>query len=368
MRLSTDRKTGMWRKFVLVLAVALAAAACGTDTETTTTDDDSEPVATGDAEPTEETTEEEATFAGGELTWVVMFGPGGDYDLLAREMAPFLSEELGVNVIVENQPGAGGLVAWNNLYRETGNVEIISWATGQGLVGNVLAEQDGIEFDLEQFTWLGRASAEPRILTTSANGRIQSVEDLLEADDVTFGSAGPGSSSYIDGSVIFAGLGVDGEHITGFEGDPEIWLNVNQGNVDLASGPLGVNIRPVEAGEHHLLLVLGNQRLPDYPDVPHLMELDLPDEQLAVLEAHVAASELGRLMIAPPGIPEDQAAILERALMSVWTDPELQEVINRRSTEVLNPVDGDAAWSIAQELLQADPAYKQLLIDALSTD
>lgn len=357
--------TASWRVLALLAALALALAACGTDEAT-----DGEAGEATDGDAGEETGGDagEAEYAGSELTWVVMFGPGGDYDLLAREMAPFLSEELGVNVVVDNQPGAGGLVAWNNLYRQEGDVELISWATGQGLVGSVLAEQEGVEFELEEFTWLGRASAEPRILTTGADGRIESVDDLLEAEGVTFGSTGPGSSSYIDGSVIFDGMGVDGEHVTGFEGDPEIWLALNQGNVDLASGPLGVNIRPVEAGEHRLLLVLGDERLPDYPDVPHLLELDLPEEQLAILEAHVASSQLGRLMIAPPGIPEDQAAVLEQALMNIWTDPELQEVIHERSTETLDPVDGEAAWGIAQSVLDADPAYKALLIEALTAE
>src|SRR4051812_37396165 len=59
---------------------------------------------------------EQAFFSGKTVRLVVGFGPGGGYDLYARMLAPYLAKSLGATVIVENRPGAGGLLALNVVY------------------------------------------------------------------------------------------------------------------------------------------------------------------------------------------------------------------------------------------------------------
>ena len=89
-RIETLRKAG----FVFGVMLALAA-----------------PVSPGAAQDPEQ-----AFFSGKTVRFVVGFGPGGGYDSDARMLAPYLSKTLGATVIVENRPGAGGLVALNGLY------------------------------------------------------------------------------------------------------------------------------------------------------------------------------------------------------------------------------------------------------------
>src|ERR1700733_13707986 len=59
---------------------------------------------------------ERAYFGGKTVRLIVGYGPGGGYDAYARMIAPYLTHDLGASVVVENQPGAGGLTALNNLY------------------------------------------------------------------------------------------------------------------------------------------------------------------------------------------------------------------------------------------------------------
>src|SRR6202163_2201403 len=106
---------------------------------------------------------ERAYFGGKTVRMVVGYGPGGGYDAYARMVAPHLSKVLGASVVVENQPGAGGLVALNRIATAAPEGLTIMIVNGTGAALSQLTEQAGVRFDLGQFGYLGTVSASPWI-------------------------------------------------------------------------------------------------------------------------------------------------------------------------------------------------------------
>src|ERR1700754_3348201 len=91
---------------------------------------------------------EQAFFTGKTVRFVVGFGPGGGYDAYARMLAPYLSKTLGTTVIVENRPGAGGLLALNGVYIAPPDGLTMMIVNGTAAVYSQLTDLQGARYDL----------------------------------------------------------------------------------------------------------------------------------------------------------------------------------------------------------------------------
>src|SRR6266542_3419953 len=97
---------------------------------------------------------EKAFFAGKTVRMVVGSGTGGGYDIFSRMIAPYLSKVLGTTVIVENQPGAGGLIALNRLYVAPPDGLQISLSNGTSAAFAQITDQQGVRYELAKFSYL----------------------------------------------------------------------------------------------------------------------------------------------------------------------------------------------------------------------
>ena len=114
---------------------------------------------------------EQAFFAGKTVRFVVGFGPGGGYDTYARMLAPYLSKTLGATVIVENRPGAGGLVALNGVYISPPDGLTMMIVNGTGAAFSQLTDQQGARYDLGKLGYVATLSAPPSLWTAGDQGR-----------------------------------------------------------------------------------------------------------------------------------------------------------------------------------------------------
>ncbi|HEY0420955.1 MAG TPA: tripartite tricarboxylate transporter substrate-binding protein, partial [Acetobacteraceae bacterium] len=123
---------------------------------------------------------ERAFFGGKTIRLVVGYGPGGGYDAYARMIAPHLSTALGASVVVENQPGAGGLVALNRIYTAAPDGLTIMIVNGTGAALSQLTEQAGVRFDLGQLGYLGTVSASPWMWLVGPGSPIKTPQDAMK--------------------------------------------------------------------------------------------------------------------------------------------------------------------------------------------
>ncbi|MGY2001288.1 Bug family tripartite tricarboxylate transporter substrate binding protein [Blastococcus sp. SYSU DS1024] len=302
-----------------------------------------------------------ASLEGETITIVVPYEPGGGYDSYTRLVAPYLEEEIGATIAVQNQPGAGGLLALNSLLAEDADGTNLAIMNGVGAGGSSIAGAEGATFSLDDFTYVGRVASDPSLIVTSATGPFQTFDDVLAADEFRWGSTGPGAEDYVTSSLISAVFDIPGEVVTGFPGSGETELAVVQGSIDGMSGNLTSRRGAVEDGTQTPVLVVGEEA-PDWlpEDVPTVAELDTTEEQAGLLDAHLALIELGRPFVGPPGMDEAATECLRTAMAAAMENPELVEESIEQERE-LAFLPGDELESLVRELMDAPPAYSELL-------
>ncbi|MFA9431880.1 tripartite tricarboxylate transporter substrate-binding protein [Egicoccus sp. AB-alg2] len=367
------------RKFsrapIIGLALALALAACGGgdvdggDTAAPTTEE-----AAGDGAAGGDTTADTGDEDGGEGVTGVLEGelitielgvsPGGGYDSYARMIAPYLAEELNADVVVENVTGAGGLLSLNQVYNSPPDGTKITLINGAGVLGAVIGGAEGVEFDLADMTWIGRLAGEPRLITVGTHTPYETAEDLVGSDDpVTFAATGPTSGAGIVSALSIEALGLsNGDVVYGFDGSEESTLSVTAGELDAVANTLGTAMTNVNAGDHRPLILIGNERVEELPDVPTYGELDLEGEAAQIAAAMVAITEGGRLLAGPPGMPDEVINELRAAFENLVNNPELLEEAERQNLPI-QWLDHTQVEQIIADALDAPPVVAEVLAE-----
>ena len=309
--------------------------------------------------------QEESCYEGEVATFIVPYGTGG-YDLIARGMAPFLEDELGATIAVVNQPGAGSLLAANNLYGAEPDGLTFGIFPTDGLVGATLAEAQGVGFELEEFTFVARVAVEPRLLMAAPPSGLETIEEVRAADGLQWATFGVGSPDNVDATVLPVVLGIEDnvEIVTGFSGFDEILQVAARGDVDLHAGSLGSRIDAVRNGDLIPILVVGREKVEDLPDVPVLFDLEMAEPELA--EPYVALQAGGRSIVAPPGLPENCLQELQGALRAVLESQEFQDVIGESVDVPLSYTSAEELREIIDSALSAPEELVDLLRTAYS--
>jgi tripartite-type tricarboxylate transporter receptor subunit TctC len=303
----------------------------------------------------------ESCYDGETVNIVVPFSPGGGYDLIARAAAPEIEERLGATVVIDNQPGAGGLTAANKIYAEAGSATTFGFFAGQGILGAVLGGSAGATFDVEEFTYIGRLANDPRLMVGSKQSGLTDADDLRAADNVRYATLGVGSAPYLDGVILERVLGMNTELITGFEGTGEAELAVTSGQADVTSNSVATQYPGVERGDVEAVLVISSERVEELPDVPTLLEAELGDEERELAEAYIQLQAIGRALIGPPEMPADCVAELQEAFGDTLADPEFMAGVEKQIDVPLEFLPGEELDAIVQDVLNAPEAFKALL-------
>ena len=124
---------------------------------------------------------EKAFYAGKTVRMIVGSGVGGGYDVFSRLIAPYLAKTLGTTVIVENVPGAGGLVALNKLYLAPPDGLQISLSQGTMAGIAQLTGDQAARFDLTKFTYLATVGAPPGLWLVGPDSPIREVQQAIDA-------------------------------------------------------------------------------------------------------------------------------------------------------------------------------------------
>jgi tripartite-type tricarboxylate transporter receptor subunit TctC len=326
------------RAAALLPVIGLLAAACGGDSG----DSNGNNAAGGTGG-----NGSESCYEGERATFMVPYSPGGGYDTIARGLAPFLKDELGAKaIVVENRPGAGGLIAAKELFNAKPDGLTFQLLNTQGILGAYLAEAEGVDFDPREFTYVARLAEDARVLLTGPDSGLTSVDDVLNADSIQYATAGVGAADHIDANVVPTLLGIEDkvQIVSGFDGSSETELAVTAGQVDVGSGTLGTRLNAIESGDNAALLILSREKNEDLPDVPALLDVDLAEPELA--EGYLSLQESGRSVFAPPGVEENCLTQLQTAFENVLDSPEFQE-------EIGGSVDVPFEYTSGEELREA---------------
>ncbi len=361
------------RRLAVVSAAVLAAACAQTGAPANPTQTASGPTpgqTAANASPAQTAGATDASFAGKTIRLVVGYDPGGSYDDAARSLQPYLEEVTGGTVVIENMPGAGNLIALNHVSQSTPDGTTIGTFNGPGNTVTVMTETAGeeLQFELAELSYLVGLTSEPRLMEVAADGPFQTLEDVLASEEeVVIGVTGTSGAGYND-AVLFQevfGDQVETNLVTGFESGAEAQLALIAGEVDVVFQLLGGELPAIEAGDIRGLVVLADERSDRLPDVPAIGEFDLTDEQRALLDVHTTISQLGIILIGPPGMDEATLSALQDLVFEAASDEALVAEQQERGI-AWSPRDGETIRTAVLDALNAPDAYVQMMRDAVS--
>jgi tripartite-type tricarboxylate transporter receptor subunit TctC len=288
--------------------------------------------------------------------------PGGGFDAWARLVARHIGKQIPGNptIVVENMPGAGGLIQINNLYAATKPDGLtIGHILGGFILGQYLG-QPGYEFDGQKFQFIGAAYKDNVVLIVSKKSGITSTDKLrTSAAPVKVGGLARGNSSE-NALRVAKYIGFPLHIVSGYKGTTEIRLAMESGEV--AGGPpswdsaKGSWMRLIDSGEAFVALQAVPKPLKEIPNVPKLIDFAKTEEQRKVVEVAVnSVNEFARPFVCPPGTPKDRVAILRKAFDDMVKDADfLAEAAKMKVT--VDPATGEELASEVGALAKVDPA------------
>lgn len=266
---------------------------------------------------------EQAFFAGKTVRFVVGFGAGGGYDSYARMLAPYLSKTLGATVIVENRPGAGGLLALNGVYIAPPDGLTMMIVNGTAAVFSQLTDLQGARYDLGKIGYLATLSAPPSLWTVGPHYPVKTIAQALTGSRKwRWAASGPVDSLSDGAAFTCAGLKLDCQIVLGYKGSNDAALAVSRGEMDALYVTDTSANNYVQSNGLIPLATVGQKRSRFFPNLPTIFEAaKLNADQAWVFNFRHTAQSLGRILVVPPGMSDSRLAFLEAAVAKALRDP-----------------------------------------------
>lgn len=314
------------------------------------------------------TADEVADFYRGKTVTIVVSNPaGGGYDLLARTIAPSLGRHIPGNpaVIVQNMPGAAGLLATNHLFSIAAKDGTIIGSISNTVPFEPLLGTAAARFDPLQFNWLGSPTVETALLGVWHTVPVNSIADA-RTRDVTIGANGPHSTPSFYARLFNETLGTRLKLVMGYPGQNAFNLAMEKGEVDGTSSLFYsslVGTRPSWISEKKIKLILqyGFEKHPKLADVPFAPDLARNADDLALMQAAFAALGVGRPYAMPPGVPAARVRALQEALSETFKDPDFLAKSDKLQLETAAAKTGDQLRGIIAHAYAVSQAVKDRL-------
>ena len=267
-------------------------------------------------------------FRGKTLSMIIGFGTGGGYDTYGRAFIRHFRNHIPgqPDIVLQNMPGAGGMVAANFLARSaradgTAMMMFSPAVLIQPLIGNKNAL-----FDPRRMHWLGKLDYDGMACVIRNDAGIKQLADLKEKE-IAFGSSGSGSNTAHHVMAMRSLLGVKAKIVHGYKGSNEITLALRRGEVGAMCGVaysnLFVQLRDdLAKGDIRVLVQLSSSTLPDFAGVENIYDMLKNDEDRGVATLVFKPNELGKAVGLPPDTPPARVETLRQAFEKTVADPQ----------------------------------------------
>ncbi|SLN63678.1 Tripartite tricarboxylate transporter family receptor [Roseivivax jejudonensis] len=311
----------------------------------------------------------ESFYDGKSIRWIVPYNPGGGYDEYSRVLAPYFEKYSGARVDIVNLPGSGGMRGAVEIFNSPADGLTVGIINGSAMVTNQLADIEGADYRVGEYSYLGRIVADRRVFVAGTASGIESFEQLQsDGETAVVGATGLGGSTYVDAVIVGDVFGMDQNVVHGFNSSGDIRTAMLRGDVTAMWGSIGSAIEGVEAGDHKIILHGEREPAGMLEGIPSVWDLAAEAEDseraTAVLEAWDALSAVGRPVAGPPGIPEDRLDFLQSAFEQAMNDPEFVADAEAASRD-LSYASGDDMNGIARAATELPEDIEQLFVSAI---
>ena len=299
-------------------------------------------------------------YNGKTLRLIVGYGAGGSADLYGRAIAEQWRRHIPgqPTIIVENMPAAGSKAAAAYIYSVAPKDGTALAMVGSNLPADSLLFPDGDKMDMNNFHWIGRMVASAPFGVVWHSAKAKTFADLTTTETV-IGGTGAASLSVMVPRAMNSLLGTKFKVIAGYTGSNEIALAMEKGEVEANAATSIVTLlsqRPDLMRDKKLsvLFAVSLERHPAFPEAPAIGEMGTTPEAKAVFRLLASSMDIGRTVIAPPGLPAPRVAGLRRAFDAMMADPTFLAEAQKRGLDI-EPMTGEKVAAIVREVL-AQPA------------
>jgi tripartite-type tricarboxylate transporter receptor subunit TctC len=264
-------------------------------------------------------------YKGKQIRFIVGTAAGQDYDSWARLIARHLPRYLPGNptFVVENMPGAGHILATNYLFnlapRDGSAIGMVS----RNMTEAAILKLPNVRFDPAKFSWIGSPELNHRVLFVNATSGFEKVPDLYQRE-LIIGT--PGGFQGVSAAPILLKnlLHMRLKIIQGYHSPGDIVLAMARREVDgivqSVGAPEGARRQWVESGQMRVMFNMEHERVAGL-GAPTIFEFIKSEEERQVMTFFSSSMELGRPLMAPPGVPAERIAKLRSAFDAVVKDP-----------------------------------------------
>jgi tripartite-type tricarboxylate transporter receptor subunit TctC len=284
---------------------------------------------------------------------VVPLAAGGTGDTLGRLVAESLGTALNAPVVVDNRPGAGGVIGTEVVARSAADGYTLL-VTSSSHVLNSALRPGKLSYDpLKDFIAITQIADTHQVLLAHPSLGIGTVRELIAAakaqpGKLTYGSAGNGSATHLNAELLKSLAGIDLIHVP-YKGSTQARTDLLSGQVNLAIDGLLPTLPLVRSGKLRALAVTNGKRAAVAPEIPTMAEAGVPGYR----------SDTWYALLAPAGVPEIIVARLREAAVSSLASPAMRDRLLQQGAE---PVGGTSRQ--LQELMQEDLArWRKVVAD-----
>lgn len=224
---------------------------------------------------------QEANYPNRPIRLVVSQQAGGSSDTVARLWAEHAGKALNASIVVENKPGAGGIIAVQQVLAQPADGYTLMFGGVSQMVLNKFVYKP-LPYDAEKdFTGVGMLTTVPFVLVANPETGFKSLDDLVKyakahPDKLNFASAGLGNSTQLAVELLQKKLGISMVHVP-FKGEPDGVMATMGGQTQVMAPVVGTALPHIKSGKVVPLVVLAPKRLAELPDVPAANELGVKD-------------------------------------------------------------------------------------------
>jgi len=250
---------------------------------------------------------------------VVPFGAGASNDAIARAVAPLLARRLGNTVIVENKPGAAGVIGSDYVAKSPADGSVLLLNSSTFVTAAVT--QPRLPYDpLTAFVPVSMVGNGPMLLAVSAATPIKSAAELVAAakakpGSLTYGTSGTGSIAHLASEMLSDAAGIRMTHVP-YKGAANALMDMAGGQIDMMISNYTSLVAQIKSGKVRALAVTSAQASPAFADLPPLSSV-----------APGFAADIWVTVFAPGNTPAPVVARLNRELNQIAASPEVKALL-----------------------------------------
>jgi len=288
------------------------------------------------------------------IRMLVPYSAGGPTDIVARALADDMGKTLGQSVIVENIPGATGLIATRMVARANPDGYTLLYTSLNHTVNPLLMK--GADYDpVKDFAPVTQVSSSPAMLIVGSNSPYRTLQDLVtasknEASKISFGSAGYGGSAHLAGEMLRKQANASMLHVP-FKGNGPAVVDVMSGEVTFMFYPYSGLPELMSGKRVRGLAITTEKRDPRFPDIPTMKELGYQDFE----HSHPWTG-----LLAPAGTPQAVVDKLADAVKLSITSGKVLE----RGKQTGSLLIGSTPAEFKQFIVQDSERWKHIIAEA----